>query len=264
MRVIIFLAALLGVARGFVIHEEGHVIYEDSYVIENDNCPMARLARDYMPHIKTQEQLRNMEIQLRANMNQYVDHLLVNARTYFLESGLDPMTLPDYIRSFQKKVLGITWNGQLGINNGHLQDLATIYRSGDVNLDYKNKILLVDANLGFKDLQFSYDFKAKFMALGPKGYVVGRGNDINIQFKVHLDLDKGVAGLDLFDIKSIRSLTAKLQGLGVIVDWLIDFLANMVLVIFKGPIVVLIEHKVGDALSHVIANIDISSFIPRG
>ncbi|KAG8235709.1 hypothetical protein J437_LFUL015813 [Ladona fulva] len=65
------------------------------------------------------------------------------------------------------------------VNNGRLTDLTTIFRSGNVNLDYIDRELLLDANIGFKDLVFGYDFSAKFMGIGPKGYITGRADDIN-------------------------------------------------------------------------------------
>ncbi|KAG8225480.1 hypothetical protein J437_LFUL004481, partial [Ladona fulva] len=61
---------------------------------------MAKLARDFMPHIRTREQLWEMQYQLRANMNEYVDRMLSNSRQFFLENELDPMKLPDFIRTF--------------------------------------------------------------------------------------------------------------------------------------------------------------------
>ncbi|XP_046393509.1 uncharacterized protein LOC124161265 [Ischnura elegans] len=256
MRVLLVMAALLGVALA-------GTYYEGPYSFERDNSPMARLARDYMPHIRTREQLKQLEADMKANMNQYVDRLLGNAKSFFLENEMDPMPLPDYIRTFSKKILWITWHGELVVNNGRLQDLTTIFRSGDVTLDYQDKILLLDASIGFKDLQFGYDFSAKFMGIGPKGYISGRGDGVKIRFKIHVDLDKRVAGLDLFDIEDINQLTAHLNGLGVVLDWLFDTLADLVLIIFKGPIVDLIESEVGKVLGNVIAKLDIASFLPQ-
>jgi hypothetical protein len=49
----------------------------------------------------------------------------------------------------------ITWYGEFDLINGRLQDLTTIFRNGDVNMDYQDNVLLLDAGLGFKDLQVS-------------------------------------------------------------------------------------------------------------
>ena len=96
----------------------------------------------------------------------------------------------------------ITYHGELDLTNGWLSDVSTIHRGGDVLATYDTdvKFLEITVPIGFNDLQFTYDYSAKIMGLGPAGYIDGQVTDLAVEVKIGVDPVALVLSLDEFNI----------------------------------------------------------------
>lgn len=107
---------------------------------------------------------------------------------------------PDFILKFQTLI--ITYHGELDLTHGWMSDLSTIHRGGDVVVSYSSntKLLEVTVPIAFDDMQFTYDYSAKIMGLGPTGGIEGKVSALTCAVKISFDTQNLVANLDKFDI----------------------------------------------------------------
>ena len=49
----------------------------------------------------------------------YIDKILENLRQLILDSGMDPMDLPDISTGFSDTILGITWHGEANVRKDY-------------------------------------------------------------------------------------------------------------------------------------------------
>ncbi|KAG8221931.1 hypothetical protein J437_LFUL002490 [Ladona fulva] len=219
---------------------------------------IARLA----PAVGIRAPLSSHVKNLKVNMNDFVDRMMEKARDFMLENGLDPMQLPDTVEKFEvTDLIGIKWQGELDLVKGWLQDLSTIFRTGDVSVVYKDKKMHIEAEIGFKDLVFNYDFTARVMKLSESGMVNGKASDVKIVFKAIADIFTKTIALDDLQISHVGDIDIQFNGLGTIANFIVDKLTEVVIALFKEPILEMVETEVRKTLEDVLANIDIGDII---
>ncbi|XP_046393894.1 uncharacterized protein LOC124161558 isoform X1 [Ischnura elegans] len=227
-----------------------------------EKTSMALLAEMFNPRIETGLQLRLYESRFKTNMNDYVDRMLKNASQYLLDNGFEPMKLPDIVKPFSfKDLVGIEWHGELDLNHGWLQDLSTIFRSGDVTVEYQDMKMLIKAQLGFKDLVFDYDFVAKFMDLSKKGEADGKAAGVLIAFSALVDLSNETIALQDFAISHVSDTEVEFTGMGTIGDFVLDAMTKVVIDVFDDEIIKAVETEARKAIEDALANMDIGDII---
>lgn len=69
---------------------------------------------------------------------------------FILKHKLDPMKLDDLSQNLKGVIIH---HRTLNLTNGSLQGLSNVRRANDIILSFENKILTLDATLGFDDLK---------------------------------------------------------------------------------------------------------------
>ncbi|XP_046393277.1 uncharacterized protein LOC124161112 [Ischnura elegans] len=231
--------------------------------LANGRTVVHRNGIQHLPAVRPRHDVLVYNRTPRANMNEYVDKLLENAKKFMIENGLDPYQLDDITQSFSATdLIGIVWHGELKLTKGWAQDLSTIYRSGDVDVQFNNEIVSITANLGFIDITFDYDFSAQFMNIGPTGNLDGKANQVQVVLKVDADLNTKKVELKDFSIANVGDVKIEFSGMGTVGDWIVDQLSKVVLDLFKGPIISKVQDVLKGSIEDALANIDISHFLP--
>ncbi|XP_063922604.1 uncharacterized protein LOC135137005 [Zophobas morio] len=191
-----------------------------------------------------------------ANLNDYADQIFANLRAMMVETGLDPLEMPDIHEEFSYTLI-ITYHGELDLTNGWLSDVSTIHRGGDVIVTYDTdvKFLEVTLPIAFNDLQFTYDYSAKIMGLGPAGYIDGKVTDLAVEVKIGFDPVALVLSLDEFNIVHAGNIHVEFHG-DALIDWLLDLLADLATTLLKSVILDLLEGIVRGGLDDAIQSIN--------
>ena len=114
----------------------------------------------------------------------------------------------------------ITYQGELQLTKGWLEDISTIHRGGDVIVTYSTeaKFLEVTVPIAFDDLQFTYEYSAEIMGLGPTGGIDGKIANIEVEVKIGFDVTNLVLSLDEFEIIDTKYDCLDL-GTKVFINW---------------------------------------------
>merc|ERR1711892_554126 len=181
----------------------------------------------------------------------YVDEILANVATLIKEQGLDPAELPSGEVHFSQNIGFITVHGHAGYNQGHLDGLSTLHRTGGTELCVTDNIV-VKANIGLRNAKAGYHVEAEFM-----GVTVGASADatissVDIYFEAAMALtgDTGLT-LTVFEITNIGHIDVGIHGLGPL-DWILGTLVGGIADTIKGWIIPLIEGPIKDILQDII------------
>merc|ERR1712110_1069817 len=89
--------------------------------------------------------------------DEYIDEVLVNVAKTIIESGMDPADLPGDEIGFSMDIGFITVHGSARYDQGHLNGLSTIQRTGDTELcNGEDDTLDLRANIGVRELTAGY------------------------------------------------------------------------------------------------------------
>jgi hypothetical protein len=80
---------------------------------------------------------------MSANMNAYVDLVMIQVGPWILRNGWVPMNLPDFIEQIEHRVILITYHGELHLTRGVLNRLVSVARSGNAVMTYERKMLRI-------------------------------------------------------------------------------------------------------------------------
>jgi Group 7 allergen len=80
---------------------------------------------------------------MTANMNAYIDLIMIQVGPWILRSGLIPMELPDYVEIIEHRPILITYTGELHLTNGALTRLVSVARSGNAIMTYERNMLRI-------------------------------------------------------------------------------------------------------------------------
>lgn len=80
-----------------------------------------------------------------------------------LGDRLEPLKLPHFSRNFAARLLLMNVNASVQIQNGALYGLTTFARTGDISVTYEDDSVLIEADVGFKNLTGKYDWNLKVL-----------------------------------------------------------------------------------------------------
>nr|XP_015835604.1 PREDICTED: uncharacterized protein LOC103312896 [Tribolium castaneum] len=187
-----------------------------------------------------------------AILNEYADKIFQNIQNLMIHGGFDPIEMPDMHTGFNYTLI-ITYHGELDLTHGWLSDLSTIHRSGDVVVSYSSntKYLEITVPIAFDDLQFTYDYSAKIMGLGPTGGIEGKANSVGVRVKIGFNVETLEASLDEFSITNSGRITFHFNG-NALIDWLLNLLTDVTTILLKRVILLVVENVIKGGLSAAI------------
>ncbi|RZC37491.1 uncharacterized protein BDFB_010402 [Asbolus verrucosus] len=185
------------------------------------------------PILIPEEVLKNIKSQIgvgstNAVLNEYADKIFENLRVFMIHQGFDPVEMPDMHTGFNYTLI-ITYHGELDLTQGWLSDLSTIHRGGD----------------------FTYDYSAKIMGLGPTGGIEGKVSNIAVEVKIGFDTTTLTASLDEFYIIHAGDIDFAFNG-NPLVDWLLNVLTEVVTTLLKEVVLLVVENVVRGGLQSAI------------
>jgi hypothetical protein len=92
---------------------------------------------------------------MSANMNAYMDYVMIQVGPWILRSGLIPMELPDFIEPIEYRPLLITYSGELRLTNGVLTRLVSVARSGNAVMSYDRNMLRIAVSAAIRQIAVS-------------------------------------------------------------------------------------------------------------
>ncbi|CAH1368577.1 unnamed protein product [Tenebrio molitor] len=185
-----------------------------------------------------------------ANLNDFADKLFANLQSWMIHNAFDPVELPD-MRA------GIHNLGEIKLNYGWLLDLSTIHRGGDVLLSYSHNTKYITANvpISFNDLEFTYDYSAKILGMGPTGGIVGKVTNVQVEVVIGFNIETLRASLDEFYIVKAGQIDFEFSG-NALVDWLLDLLSDVVATLLKKLLLLVVEGLIRGGLESTIDTIN--------
>ncbi|XP_045471074.1 uncharacterized protein LOC123678218 [Harmonia axyridis] len=186
---------------------------------------------------------------LTATVNDYADHLMKNFDKLALNEGLDPMDVPDMEIKISRRILLITYWGSLKLSKIKVNDFSTIHRYDNAQISYnKNtKKMRLDIPLELKDIKFKCKYKARLMGLGPSGGLDGEMKSVKMITSLEIDWGTYEASVQKYKITHSGHIKVDFHEF-ILVDWLINILANTVTTVFKGLILDIVDKIVEGTL----------------
>jgi len=175
-----------------------------------------------------------------AILNDYTDDCLVNLNKFIIAQSLDPLPMPDIEEEFSWKIWPITYHGEMSLKNGWLQGMGTMVRTGDVTLKYQYPYVNIHTPIGFEKILFNYDYKAKFMGIGPSGGLDGSVTGCKFTFDLNLHMVNLKASLDKFKIDNLGSISLKFTG-NILVDWMLNIFVSVTIPMVKPIIKIVVQ-----------------------
>lgn len=156
------------------------------------------------------EKYRNRNLFIDKFINEFVDQFLEEIKKVEMAKNLTKVKTPDFETDFSHKFGVITFWGNFQAKNGTLEDLSSVFRTGEFSLatyPNSNKVL-VYGNLGFENLLLQFDYyTAKIWNIGPWGELKATIGNNSIKFKlvaevqpsddIHLGLNMKFSDFDL-------------------------------------------------------------------
>ncbi|XP_067006403.1 mite allergen Der f 7 [Anabrus simplex] len=215
-------------------------------------------------HVSASVIKRHSSLLTTGNMNEYFDTLVVKLGSFFKNSGLDPLPVPDAGRSVSfKDLLGITWHGELMLKEGSLSGLSMLHRSGDATLEYSHGLLHIQVELGFDNVLLDYDFAAQIMNIGPKGSIQGKIKNLKLFLDIIADIETFDIYLQDLKITDAGKIDVTVHGQGLL-DLLVDAIADVVTLVFHDLIVNVVAVEVRSVIEKALDELDINCIISGG
>lgn len=92
---------------------------------------------------------------MTANMNSYMDLVMIQVGPFILRNGWIPMDLPDFEEAIEHRVLLITYHGLLELWNGELTRLVSVGRHGNAFMTYDRKMLRIQMAAAVRQITVS-------------------------------------------------------------------------------------------------------------
>lgn len=92
---------------------------------------------------------------MTANMNAYIDLVMIQVGPWIMRSGLIPMELPDYVEIIEYRPILITYTGELHLTNGVLTRLVSVARVGNAIMTYERNMLRIAMAASIKQIAVS-------------------------------------------------------------------------------------------------------------
>jgi len=184
-----------------------------------------------------------------------LDAALAVARTKIKERNMDPFRLPDVTRSMEN---GVT----LRLYDGIFKGLASIHRSGDIQVGFENNSLVVSVQLATQLLFAEFNWQMETKLFSPKGKFNLQidGLDIKIAMKQSANIQKKPR-LEVAQLK-LGNIQARSSGAGTM-DYIIEFAVNLGFNSFRGVILRAIEKPVTAVIQGELDKLDIEAIVEQ-
>ncbi|KAL3283202.1 hypothetical protein HHI36_006351 [Cryptolaemus montrouzieri] len=190
---------------------------------------------------------------ITATINDYTDKILANVDAFMPKQHFDPMAMPGFSEKFDKFYV----SGEFTLSDGEMTGASTLYRVGNAVCTYNetSKYLSISVPMAFTELKFSYNYRVKYMKIGPTGIVDGGVTNFKMLVKIGINYNTYMGSLDDYEITSSGHFSIKFHG-NLIYDWLIDLMSNMCTTALKPIIKALVKTIVEGTLEKVIDTIN--------
>ncbi|CAG7831027.1 unnamed protein product [Allacma fusca] len=207
-------------------------------------------------HMITQPVTNLLDKSLRPIMAGWIDVILEDARTTMRDKGLTEINLPPEKVEFSKKILGIKWHGEASIFEGVLRGLDTIHRVGDVDITTESSTgdLISVVEVVVDNASINARTTAKFMNLGPTADIVGRFDRIRVKMTIRISMNmSGLhANLDSFEITELGKLSMDVKGLGGVLNYVVENVAEALGNLFKQQLRELLQGTIKDLINDLL------------
>lgn len=145
------------------------------------------LTEIFNENLEITEKYRNRNVFIDKFINEFVDQFIEDIKEVEVAKNLTKVKTPDFDTEFSHKFGVITFWGYFHAKNGTVEDLSSIFRTGEFSLatyPNSNKVLIY-GNLGFKNLLLQFDYyTAKIWNIGPWGELRATIGNNSIKFKL--------------------------------------------------------------------------------
>jgi hypothetical protein len=177
-----------------------------------------------------------------------LDVAFLNSAHQIKEHGLDPLPLPDHSEMVTRQLVFFTFHGEIHMENGYLEGLSTLRRTGDVTISYTDNVIEIEASLGFSKLEGGYTWRANLMGIKRKGGVHFRIKGLDIAVHVHQpNRYNSIPELKSFEIRDIGQVSLDVDGLGSL-DFIVEFLGNFITNVFKKQLTEVLQNEIRDII----------------
>lgn len=168
----------------------------------------------------------NMDI-LYPTSETLIDEWLNRTRSVIMDKGYDPYGLADYSRNFSNDFRLFKITGSLEIYNGTINGLSTLSRVGPVKVIYFKDSLILEMNLGFKNLTASYDWKINVGKSSRTGKIATNITYVSTYLRLVQPLSPGSAlNLETFEIRHLDHIWLDITGIRTW-DYLLEVIVNL-------------------------------------
>jgi len=162
-----------------------------------------------------------------------LDLAIANAATQLREKGYDPLSAPSFQQRFNRRILFMTFRGNITLFKGYVKGLSTLHRTGPIKMAFKENSLTATAELGFNNLEGGYNWDATLMKVSRKGDVhfLVKGLSLMMTATQENELNSHPQ-LQELKITKLEKIALDMDGLGSF-DFLLEFFTNFFTNIFK-------------------------------
>ncbi|XP_003250799.1 uncharacterized protein LOC100578731 [Apis mellifera] len=188
---------------------------------------------------------------ISAILNKLFDTALPSIQMFILKHKLDPMKLDDLSQNLKGVIIH---HRTLNLTNGSLQGLSNVRRANDIILSFENKILTLDATLGFDDLKANYNYHLYDLLINKKGKVYGYIKDIEMRIIIDLDMNNYKVAVPMAKIIKLDKFDIAFKG--NIDDPIINAAIKAITKIFRTSIINMVNTEFSKALQEFVGEIN--------
>ncbi|XP_067129365.1 mite allergen Lep d 7-like [Centruroides vittatus] len=183
--------------------------------------------------------------------NQYIDGLIESTKAEFGHK-IEPYLPEDISYEFERKVMFVTFNGQLLFKDMSISGITSVYRDGDSKMTKDNDVKKIICNLGMGVLELDSDVKLSFMKMGYTLKLQGEIGHVSVHVESIEEPGKSPK-IDKVEIYDMKGVEARLSGLGPM-NYMLNQLIEISLKVFKGKVKAKLENKLQEVFEDTIKN----------
>ncbi|XP_016920513.2 uncharacterized protein LOC108002995 isoform X2 [Apis cerana] len=188
---------------------------------------------------------------MTAIINKLFDMALPSIQTFVLKHRLDPMKLQDLSQNLKGVIIH---HRTLNLTEGSLQGLSNIRRANDIILSFENKILTLDATLGFNDLKANYNYHLYDLLINKKGNVDGYIKDVEMRIIIDLNMNNYKVGVPMAKIVKLNEFDIVFKG--NINDPIVNAAIKAITKIFRTSIINIVNTEFLKILQEFVGEIN--------
>ncbi|XP_043284133.1 uncharacterized protein [Venturia canescens] len=188
------------------------------------------------------------------NLSSTFDNFLPKIRKFITMNGYDPMEIPDV--EIPLSPLPGFLKTKMEMHHGYLQEVSTIYRTGDIIWQWTDVKGALYLNIGFETLDMSYEYALQYMLYRRKGDCYGRYHNVSASMLIDVDLVNHKGSLRFFKFTGFGDFKLRLEG--HVADKLINVIIEAVTKIFRKEVLILVELKAQEEIEKMLKDINVS------